>query len=205
MSIVKMLDDVTVWARKNICSKIKLKVPPGVDEPNDQDYEYKLAHPVAFTMYVPTEDKLPKGIPAAFPSLCVRFMEGEDDMARKNGSIGIQFLLSVWNPGSHSADIFQMRKDDPFHWFADPTGGEPFERNGEGWRDVWNFADLAVQAVESVTKIAGYTIDRSVPVKFGPLTEQDAIPDYYPFWFAWVSFQLTYPLIRKIEDEDKFL
>ena len=192
MSIVKILDDVTEWARQNICSKIELKVPPKNTEPNDEGYEYKTANPVAFTMFVPTEDRLPKNIPSAFPSLCVRFMEGDDDLQNMKGTIGIQFLLSVWNPGTYGADYL--------------TGSSrQFERNGEGWRDVWNFTDLAVQAVESVTNISGYKIDRSVPVKFGPLTEQEAVPDYYPFWFTWVTFQLKYPLMRQIEDTQEFL
>lgn len=205
MSIVKILDDVTLWARKNICSKIELKVPPQNGEPNDYDYKYKTANPAALTMFVPTEDKLPKDVPAAFPSLCVRFIEGEDDLSKKQGTIGIQFLLSVWNPGTHAADRFVPSQGDPFRWMADPNAKNQFERNGDGWRDVWNFADIAVKAVETATHIAGYKIDKSTPVKFGPLTEQEAVPDYYPFWFAWVSFQLTYPLMRNTEDFQKFL
>lgn len=205
MSIVKILDDVTAWAKDNICSKIELKVPPKNTEPNDYDYNYNTAHPVAFTMYVPTDDKLPKNIPSAFPSLCVRFIEGVDDVANMTGSIGIQFLLSAWNPGTYSADLFTVQKNDPMHWKVDPNAGSKFERNGEGWRDIWNFTDLAVQAVESATHISGYKIDRSIPVKFGPLTEQEAVPDFYPFWFTWVTFQLTYPLLRNIEDTQEFL
>ena len=200
MSIVKILDDVTNWARQNICSKIELKVPPKNTEPNDSAYEYKTANPVAFTMYVPTDDKLPENIPSSFPSLCVRFMEGENDLSNNKGTIGIQLLLSVWRPGTYGADLFVADSDDPFRWLLPKDAYKKFERNGEGWRDVWNFTDLAVRAVESATKISGYEIDRSVPVKFGPLTEQDAIPDYYPLWFTWVTFQLTYPLKRNIED-----
>ena len=205
MSIVKILDDVTEWARKNICSKIELKVPPKGSEPNDYDYEYTTANPVAFTMYVPTEDKLPKNIPSPFPSLCVRFIQGEEDLPTMKGTIGIQFLLSAWNPGTHGADLLAKQNGDPFHWATDPNAGKQFERNGDGWRDIWNFTDIAVQAVESVTNISGYKIDRSVPVKFGPLTEQEAVPDYYPFWFTWVTFQITYPLLRNIEDVQQFL
>ena len=192
MTIVKILDDVTQWAQQNICSKIQLKVPPKGTEPNDNDYRHELANPATFTMYVPTEDKLPKDIPSAFPSLCVRFMQSEDDLGSMRGTVGIQLLLSVWNPGTHGAD---------YH----TSSTQQFERNGEGWRDVWNFTDVALQAIESVTHIAGYEIDRSVPVKFGPLTEQEAIPDFYPFWFSWITFQLTYPLLRNIENTQQFL
>lgn len=184
MSIVKILDDITAWAQTNICSRIMLKVPPANGEPNDYDYDYKVANPVAFTMYVPTQDKLPKNVPSAFPSLCVRFMEGENNLSNNKGTIGIQLLLSVWSPGIHGAE---------------------FERNGEGWRDIWNFTDIAVQTIESTAHISGYEIDRSVPVKFGPLTEQDAIPDFYPFWFSWVTFQLTYPQQRNTDNIQLFL
>ena len=204
MAIVKILDDVTAWAKDNICSKIQLKVPPKNTEPIDADYAYKTANPVAFTMFVPTEDRLPANIPAAFPSLCVRFLEGEDDMVKDKGTIGIQLLLSVWNPGNHTADRFVVRKNDVFQRDRGTTEKQ-FERNGEGWRDLWNFADLAVQAIEETTSIAGYEVDRSVPVKFGPLSEQDAVPDYYPFWFAWVTFQLSYSLRRNVADIQEFL
>lgn len=194
MSIVKILDDVTEWAKQNICSKIELKVPPKNGEPNDFEYEYQLAQPVAFTMYVPAEDKLPKNIPSAFPSLCVRFMKGEDDLTTMKGTMGIQLLLSVWTPGTYREDYITKQPAE-----------KQLERNGGGWRDIWNFTDIAVRAVESTTSIAGYKIDRSVPVEFGPLTEQEAIPDYYPFWFTWVTFQLTYPLMRNIDDVQEFL
>lgn len=203
MSIVKLLDDVTAWARENICSKIELKVPPQNSEPNDDEYDYKLANPAAFTMFVPTEDRLPKNIPAAFPSLCVRFMEGGEDLTAMQGTVGIQFLLSAWNPGRHSRDQIAPQPGDALTWTPDPAGF--FERSGEGWRDIWNFTDLAVREIESAMSISGYEIDRSVPVKFGPLTEQEAVPDYYPFWFTWVTFQLTYPLRRNIEDIQEFL
>jgi hypothetical protein len=143
--------------------------------------------------------------PSAFPSLCVQFIKAQDDLSNMRGTVGIQFLLYAWNPGTHSADRFAVKQDDPFTWYAAPGAGDQFDRNGDGWRDVWNFADIALQAVESVSNISGYEIDRSVPIQFGPVTEQDAVTDFYPFWFAWVSFQLTYPLRRKIEDAQEFL
>lgn len=205
MSIVKVLDDITAWARQNICSKIELKVPPTNGEPNDYDYKYKAANPVAFTMYVPTEDKLPKGVPSAFPSLCVRFIEATDDLQTMTGTMGVQLLLSAWCPGTYSSDVFYLRQRTPFDWKRDENTVREFERNGEGWRDIWNFTDLALQAVEGVTNISGYEIDRSFPVKYGPLTEQEAVPDFYPFWFTWVTFQIKYPLMRNIKNTNEFL
>ena len=200
MSIVTILDAVTQWAQENICSKVLLKVPPKNIEPNDDDYAYKTANPVAFTMYVPTEDKLPENIPSAFPSLCVRFMEGADHLSDMSGTIGIQLMLSAWNPGTYGLDMLESSPDDSLSWQAQKDANVKFARNGDGWRDIWNFTDVAVRAIESTNNISGFAIDRSVPVKFGPLTEQEAVPDFYPFWFTWVSFQLTYPLLRNTED-----
>lgn len=205
MTIVAILDAVTAWAQQSICSKIQLKVPPKRTEPNDADYQYQLANPVAFTMYVPAEDKLPPNIPSAFPSLCVRFIQGEDDLSAMKGTIGIQLLLSAWSPGTHAQDALLAGSGDAFQWQAQPEEKVKFTRNGDGWRDIWNFTDVAVQAIESVTNIQGFVIDRSVPVKFGPLTEQEAVSDFYPFWFTWVSFQLNYPLVRNIQETQEFL
>lgn len=205
MSVVSILDDVKEWIEENVCSKILLKVPPDDQEPNDQDYDHTLATPVAFTFYMPTKDKLPPPIRSAYPSVCVRFMEGSDNMAASNGSIGIQLCFSAWNPGIHGTDVLEPQEDGTYRRWTEPEARTFFQRYGEGWRDVWNFVDIALRAVESTTVINGHEIDTTAPVRFGPMAEQEAIPDYYPFWYAWVSFQLKYPLIRNNEEFKKYL
>lgn len=208
MSVVNILDRLTDWAQKSICNQISLKVPPEDEtSPTDADYEYQRMTPTAFAMYVPTKEKLPPGIPSPIPSVCVRFMEGEDNMTGKKGSIGIQLCFSAWNPGTHGKDITVPSKTE--YMAAKPwTGNEAeayFQRNGEGWRDVWGMVDIALREIESITNIDGLVIDITKPVKFGPLVEQEAIPDYYPFWFAWVSFFVTYPIARNIRDTENLL
>ena len=100
MSVVKILDDVKTWVEEEICSKVQLKAPPEGDEPNDRDYDHSLVNPVAFTMYVPTKDKLPPSVKAVFPSVCVRFLDGTENMTAKEGSIGIQLCFSAWDARS---------------------------------------------------------------------------------------------------------
>lgn len=196
MSVVHLIDTLTEWARQNVCEHIKLKVPPiHEDEAVDEGYAYQLATPAAFPMYVPTSEKLPPGIHAPFPSLCVRFISGEDDISSRSGFVDVQFCFSTWNPGTHGKDILVPAKQDPLQWNAD-TAKATFQRNAEGWRDAWNFVDIALRAVESVTAIGTYPVDHSTPVKFGPLTEQESIPDLYPYWFAWIQFRVYYPLVR---------
>ena len=206
MSVVHLIDTLTEWARQNVCEHIKLKVPPSnMEDAVDAEYDYELATPAAFSMYIPTSEKLPPNVHSPCPSLCVGFAAGQDEPTAGRGFVDVQFSFAAWDPGLHDKDIFNLDGTDPKRW----KGGEVenhFRRTGDGWRDVWNFVDIALRAVESVTNIGGYLIDRSTPIKFGPLTEQEAIPDLYPLWFAWISFRVNYPLtMRNIEDLNKFL
>lgn len=208
MSVVNILDRVTEWARSSICTKIKLKVPPDDEKaPTDAGYEYKRDNPAAFTLYVPSKDKLPPGIVSPIPSVCVRLRKGQDNMATRSGSIGIELCFSAWNPGEHGEDIMDPATADGMGWKRrEGTAADAhFVRNGDGWRDAWNMVDIALQEIESVTNIDGLVIDPSVPVEFGPLAEQDSIPDYYPMWFAWVSFSVTYPVVRNLRGAENLL
>lgn len=206
MSIVHLLDTITEWARVNICEQITLKQPPAdLEAPVDGEYEYKRVHPAAFAMYVPTAEKNPPNFHAPYPSLCVRFMQGQDEAASGNGIVDVQFCFSAWNPGTHGPDVLHPVFDKMYQVWGGEQANAYFQSNGEGWRDVWNFADVALRAVESVTHIGNYKIDRATPIKFGPLTEQEAIPDYYPYWFAWISFRVNYPLRRNISSIQNLL
>ena len=203
MSVVHVIDTLTEWARQNICASVKLKLPPQNTEANDEGYSYETVTPTAFPMYVPTSEKLPPSIHSPFPSLCVRFIKGADELNGSKGYLDVQFCFSAWDPGTHGQDVYHPTGNMSFR--KQGSVYAEYERNGDGWRDVWNFVDTALRAVESVTNIGGYTIDRETPVEYGPLTEQESIPDFYPFWFAWLSFRINYPLRRNIEDLQQYL
>lgn len=203
MSVVHLIDTVAEWARHNVCDKIKLKMPPENTEANDADYDYQEVNPSVFPMYVPTSEKLPPNIHSPFPSLCVRFFAGEDSVTARKGFVDVQFCFSTWDPGLHGRDLFHPLGDGSFSRQGDIYA--EFQRNADGWRSVWNFVDIALRAVESVDRIGDYSIDHATPIKFGPLTEQEAIPDFYPFWFAEMTFRVTYPLRRNNEDYQNLL
>lgn len=200
MSIAHLIDTLTEWAQDNICAQVKLKVPPQNDEAVDADYDYELATPAAFPMYVPSSDKLPPGIRSLFPSLCVRFVTGQDAQATGSGSLDVQFCFSTWDPGLHGEDILRRNSDGTYRRWTGEEAAQYFRRTGGGWRDAWNFVDTALRCLESTTNIGGFVIDRATPIKYGPLTEQEAIADLYPLWFAWVSFRVNYPLVRNNEE-----
>lgn len=212
MTVVGILDTLTDWVRENICTKLQLKVPPDAETgATDAGYEYKRVHPAAFALYVPAKDKLPPAVLSPFPSVCVRIVDGADDLSAKQASakrsINVQLCFSTWDPGTHGEDVILPNPEnvlEPTRW----TGQEAdayFRRHGEGWRDAWNMVDVALREIERRTNVGGLVIDQTVPIQFGPLKERESIPDYYPFWFTWVSFAVTCPVHRVNEDVDKYL
>lgn len=199
--IVNVIDTLTEWAKEHICKAIRLKVPPDNNSAVDSGYSYKLENPEALPMYLPPGDKLPKGIRFTHPSLCVRFLKAGDSMTKNQGYVDIQFLFSVWNPGEHGEDLYLPNVDGSYYRNADAD----FEKGSSGWRDVWNFVDIARRELESNTSISGLAIDKSTDIEYGPITEQESIVDAYPYWYSWLSFRVTYPLMRNNEDLEQYL
>lgn len=193
MSVVNTLDRVTEWVQTNICDGIKLKMPPEDENaPTDAGYEYKLITPTAFPLFVPSKDKLPPGVLSPLPSVCVRFMEGEETLSQREGSIGLQLVFCTWSTGQHSKDVLDGSADG-------------FKRNADGWRDAWDFVDIALRKLGNSLTVGGFELDRSTPIKYGPLTEQGEIIEAYPLWFAWVSFSIKFPVLRYAEEIEKDL
>ena len=199
--IVTVIDTLTEWAKENICSQIRLKVPPDNYDVMDAGYSYRLENPEAIPMYKPSGDKLPDGIRFTTPSLCVHFEKAGDSVAKNEGYVDILLLLSVWDPGDHGEDVYLPNGDGTYKKREDTN----FEKGSSGWRDVWNFVDITRRALESITSIEGLSIDKNTDIEYGPITEQGTIIDFYPFWYSWMSFRVTYPLMRNNEDSEKYL
>lgn len=195
MSIVSSVEEIRAWAQEKICSQVKLKVPSGKKK-DDATYPYKLVEPAAFSLFVPAQERLPPNVEAPIPSLCVRVIEGTDTLPSCERVLQMQFWLSAWNPGNHSKDIFVPDESHPgyYHLLDDP---DYFKLTGDGWQDIWNFLDVALRELESTTHISGLPLVHKGGIKFGPFTDRESIPDYYPFWFAWIEFQVAEPLLRK--------
>lgn len=51
MTVVEIVDQVTAWAQKEICDKVRLKMPPENDKDSDSTgYEYTMVTPIAFSL-----------------------------------------------------------------------------------------------------------------------------------------------------------
>jgi len=190
VTIVKTLDDLCAWCEENICSKISLKLPNDENSAADSIY----VHPHAFVLYPPAKDRLAPGVPAPIPSLCVQFTEGSDKLTGRTRRLKIQLSLSCWNPGLLSRDVLHPESDESallgYRYYLDQAAVNVYTRNGDGWRDVWNFLDIALHIVENTEFFAGMRLVKEDGITYGPFTEEGAIWSYYPYWYSWIAFTL---------------
>lgn len=187
MSIVNSIEEIRDWLEAEVCPLVQLKIPD--DTATDASYSYHLVNPAAFSLFVPTKDRLPPKIPAPIPSVCVQLIEGEDQLIQSHREIKVRLCFSAWDPGIHAPNLFvSCDKNEGCSSF--------FQKDGGGWRDAWNFVDITLRLVENSDYIGGLRVMREQGISFGPVTEQDAIPDFYPYWFAWMEFYVEEALTR---------
>ena len=203
MAITSNIDKIVNWFQTAVCPHIQLKVPD--DYVNDGSYGVEITTPTAFAMYVPTKDKKPPDVKAPIPSICVQVLKGKDSPAMHMGKMTIQLAIAAWNPGVHGSEKVKpvSKADELSGYFYTKEKNEEFERSYEGWRDVWNFTDMVVAALENTEYIADMRLIKENDIEYGPFTEDGAIMNYYPYWFSWVQFTLEYGLARKIPDAYK--
>lgn len=179
MTIVANLDNVKKWIEEHICSEIEFKKPD--DENYTEEYKYELIKPSVFVHYLPS-NKFPNTAPS-IPSICVQLESGNDSIIEKRGELNIRLGFSTWNPGMH------IKEHD----------NKVCNINFEGWRDAWNFVDLALEKIENSEFIGGLRLVKENNIEFTPLSEQDPIPQFFPYWYAQVTFTLERSVLRTKE------
>ena len=117
-------------------------------------------NPAAFSLFVPSKDRTPPNIAAPIPSVCVQIVQGDDDLLKSARDIKIRLCFSAWDPGYHGPDIFKPKGD------------------GSG------------TYIQQYNEAAASYFVKEKGITFGPVTEQDAVPDFYPYWFAWAEFSI---------------
>jgi hypothetical protein len=177
MTIIKILNEVRNWLNGEICENFSFKKDPGKDQPIDAGYNYELVKPKAFTLYPPFDEK--------FPSVTVQFANGIQSKFEESGELKLRFLFATWNTGLHYKN-----------------GDKPsFKLNTEGWRDVWNFVDYTLRKLTNTNSISSnIRIKHEDKITFGPMTENETIPNYYPCWGAWIEFTIQYGINTTNED-----
>lgn len=196
MAIVTTIDAVRDWIEENICPQVSLKVPD--NDVVDEGYEYRLTHPAAFSMYMPTEDKLPEGVTSTIPSITVRVMDGTDSLTDGTREMRVTLLFATWSPGLHAQDYLSEVKVEKNGLNTTYTATQKysnserrFDMDAEGWRDAWNFVDTAVRIIENHEFLGDYRFVKEKGLSFKPVSAEAATPDTFPFWFANVEFYIS--------------
>ena len=203
-TIVNIIDRVVAWTSEHICSLATLKAPPEDMEAADgEGYEYNEVTPACFPMFVPTADKLPPGTEHNCPCVLVRLTDGED--GRQAGSLDLELWFHTWNPGTHGRDILQPTESGGVREWTGSGSDTHYERNAEGWRDLFNWIDAALRELESTLSIDGLEIDQDRGFRYGPLKDENGVSDYYPFYFGYIGFTLKRPIVRNIKEIDDLL
>ena len=205
MTLTSIIDKVTEWAQTAICDKLSLKLPD--DDRNDNEFPGTMTTPTAFAMFVPAQDRLPPRARAPIPSLCVQLKDGKDALAEGKRTLKMRFSLAAWNPGEHGGDASDPVEQPgtlggkSYKPRTDPDKLNQYTRNMDGWRDLWNFADKALQELEGAEYIGGLRlVKENDGITYGPFTEEGTIWDYYPYWFLWIDFTLECGAAHKEPD-----
>lgn len=206
MSIVTSIETIREWLEQNVCNEVKLKLPDDSAVDASYNQRYQLVNPAAFSLFVPSSDRLPPSVPAPIPSVCVQLVEGDDNLIESARNIRIRLYFSAWDPGTHGPDLFHKKNDGSggyIQWYNNEVMAY-FRKSSDGWMDAWNFVDTAIRKIENSEYLSGLRVTKENGIKFGPLSEQDSIPDFYPYWFAWVEFSVEETMTRK-PDYNQFL
>lgn len=190
MTTQKIINDITEWTADKICRRIKLKVPD--DYSNDEEYTVEYMTPQAFPLFVPAQENLPPNIKAPVPSIAVQLMSGKDNIKDNIRTLKIRLCLSTWNPGIHPGEKYIPAEQG----YKKDQAGE-YERNVDGWKDLYNLQDIVLQELEGTEAFAGVQIKKDEPIEYGPFTEGGVIVDYYPYWLGWVSFTVYCGVVHR--------
>lgn len=180
MTITQALEAVSTWIGENVCPKIVLK------SPSDNNAEsYKTVNPASFCMFLPTKEKLPPGIKAECPSVVTQLIEGTHTMIEGRTRLKLQLSFTAWNPGTHPDES--------------STGTKALERNTDGWKDVWNFVERALQEIEDAEYLNGLRVVKEQGITFGQFQQEEQVSDLYPYWGAWAILTVEQGLARTAE------
>ena len=171
MAVIKQLDKIKSWLEAEICPQFKFKQAD--DENVDATYNYELVNPNVFILYVPPKELI--GEANRVPSICIQFEDGNESMAKTSGVLNLRLYFATFNPGEHTTEGFSV--------------------NTDGWRDVWNLVDYIMRKLRDTELIGDLRIVKESGIKYGPASDGGAIPNFYPYYYAWMTFSVEYGVL----------
>lgn len=186
MIITQILENITTFVQENICTQIELLKPS--EKPLDSEYTEEYMNPTAFACFVPTKDKLPPDVECVIPSICVQLLEGSDDLKNNEETLQIRLAFSIWRPGSYGTVTTTTTDSDGNETTTEET---KWTMNTDGWKDVLLALDRAKRIIQKTPYMEDMKVSKKDPIKFGFFFNEDGIVQQYPYWYAWISFNLT--------------
>lgn len=178
---IDILESLQKWLQDKVCSQFKFKKPD--DENVSGAYNYTLVNPSVFLMFPPSKDVNNNN--AVIPSVTIQFDNRTDTPTTNEGIMHVRLNFATWDPGMHTND--------------------GFKRNVEGWRDVLNFVEATLQELKNTEFVDGIRVLKERGIESGPISEQGAIIDFYPYWFAYVSFYCGFKITSTKKKYSEFL
>lgn len=162
--MIELIDNLTEWLQENVCNGLKFKKP---SNRGDSGYEYELVKPTAYSCFCPPQEK--SNLPQS-PSITVQIDNFSDDLPNES-VVNIALVFSVWNTGTHD------NREEP-----------KFEKNLDGWRDLWHFMDKARKEIREHLNIAGYELKSAINGR--SLAGESSILGTYPYFFGEITFTI---------------
>ena len=98
--------------------------------------------------------------------------------------MSVQLTFRTWNPGTHKEENAE---------------GAPYRKNTDGWKDVWNLLDWTLREIENVQYLNGLRFVASEGVEYGPMVKDGQFVDEYPYFSAYATITVEWPIVRTEE------
>lgn len=189
MATTTAIHALAEWLRREVCPNLEFKVPD--NESQTDEYRYELRHPSVYEMFAPPSRLAQMQNREMCPGILVHLTDGDDSPRKPQRVYKFRLLLCVWNPGTHPQD---------------GGGAEEFVANANGWNDVWNMNDALLMKLKNAETIGGVLrIKGEDGFHYEPYKEDEAIIDFYPFFFATLEFSCEATMVPSTKYIDEYL
>lgn len=206
MTVVDSINAMSHFLKDEVCNKVEFLSPPK-DRMDGKNYKPQYVHPSVYPLCVPKSNMTEPNALSVLPYISVQFMEGSDDIPASRTETKFMLEFAIWRPGDYESisgielqDVMSRADSTKLTFEADMSNA--FIRNHSGWMDVWNFVEVTKKALLKNRVIANkLSLKLNEKVKYGVYSKDGADFDFYPMWFAWMSFTMTH-LLQVVEEDD---
>ena len=189
MSKTQIIEDIENWLNQSVLPNIKLKKPLSAQD-------YKMEEPKAYSMYLPNKEMIDSFYDYPYPSVLVQFKNSTDYLKAHTGEVDILLHIAVWNPGKHRPEMGKQEAASP---------GLKYLRSADGWKDTTIVAEIIENQLLTEGSINGHRILFEKGIRTYPYAEENAIIDFYPFFFMEMEFSIENAFATTPKPYQKYL